>query len=270
MRAILQAVRRRDHRPVFALYPVLGAALMVLILHPLLEALHLWRTGDTAGESWTDLPLGAARNAFSSDMIGMTLGVALVGALIGAAFGMLHFQTSRNAGKPAAAAWTDADLRALIERGEGERLEFKSSLRWDRKTGKVNKALEGVIAKSIAGLMNHKGGVVLIGIDDDGVPVGIEADMSTLIHRNRDGFERCLVNLVKGRLGGKHCPHVRFRGVTVEGKTIAVIEVDERAEAVYCRDGNVDRYFVRAGNTTRELDVKEAFAHISGKAGVTS
>ncbi len=269
MRTIPQAVRRRDQRPVFAFYSVLGAALMVLIMHPLLEALHLWRIGETVGESWNDLPFGAVRNAFSSDMIGMTLGLAVVGALIGAVFGALHSRTSRKAEKPIAAAWTEADLRSLIEQGEGERLEFKSSLRWDRKSGKVNKALEEVVAKSIAGLMNHKGGVLLIGVDDDGAPAGIEADMSTLSHRNRDGFERCLVNLVKGRLGGQHCPHVRLRGVTLEGKTVAVIEVDERAEAIYCRDGNVDRYYVRAGNTTRELDAKEAFAHISEKAGVT-
>ena len=41
--------------------------------------------------------------------------------------------------------------------GESPTLEFKSSLRWDFREQQVNKALQRVIAKTAAGLMNSEG-----------------------------------------------------------------------------------------------------------------
>ena len=43
-------------------------------------------------------------------------------------------------------------VRALIAAGESEALEFKSSLRWDRRDDRVNKKLEGVVVKTLAAI----------------------------------------------------------------------------------------------------------------------
>jgi hypothetical protein len=51
----------------------------------------------------------------------------------------------------------DKNLIALIEHGEDENLEFKSSFRYDYRKQKPNKALESVITKTIAGFMNTRG-----------------------------------------------------------------------------------------------------------------
>jgi hypothetical protein len=88
------------------------------------------------------------------------------------------------------------DAVAIIEKGEGETIEFKSSLRWDYRAGALNKALESVIVKSVGGLLNAKGGTLLIGVDDKGVAIGLKKDYGTLSSRpNRDGYEQTLVNL---------------------------------------------------------------------------
>ena len=50
------------------------------------------------------------------------------------------------------------DLSTLIRRGEDDSLEFKSSFRFDYRLQKVNKALEAVIMKTLAGFMNTEGG----------------------------------------------------------------------------------------------------------------
>ena len=55
-------------------------------------------------------------------------------------------------------------VRALIAAGESKTLEFKSSLRWDRREECVNKALEGVVVKTLAGFLNAAGGTLLIGV----------------------------------------------------------------------------------------------------------
>ena len=61
-----------------------------------------------------------------------------------------------------------SDLQTLIAQGESANLEFKSSFRWDLRENKVNRALEGVILKTLAGYMNGNGGTLLIGVADDG------------------------------------------------------------------------------------------------------
>ena len=63
---------------------------------------------------------------------------------------------------------TTVSLEEMIDKGESDELEFKSTLRWDIKEGIVNKKLEEVILKTVAAFANSQGGTLLIGVDDDG------------------------------------------------------------------------------------------------------
>jgi predicted HTH transcriptional regulator len=155
------------------------------------------------------------------------------------------------------------DLPTLIKSNENERLEFKSSIRWDYKQQKINKDLETVIAKSIAGLMNHKGGNLLIGVNDNGQIVGLENDYQTFRHKNRDGFELYLMDLIKTRLGGDVCSLIHCVFHEIEGKDICRIFIESSAPPVYCNMGSISKYYLRTGNGTRELDARESFSHIS-------
>lgn len=51
-------------------------------------------------------------------------------------------------------------IEDLIAEGESDEMEFKSSLRWDLQEGKLNKAIEDVIIKTIAAFANYDGGRV--------------------------------------------------------------------------------------------------------------
>ena len=84
------------------------------------------------------------------------------------------------------------DLNTLIRRGEDDSLEFKSSFRYDYRLQKVNKALEAVIMKTLAGFMNTQGGTLLIGVADDGSILGLENDFHTLSRKDSDGYTQCL------------------------------------------------------------------------------
>ncbi|WP_163769896.1 AlbA family DNA-binding domain-containing protein, partial [Proteus mirabilis] len=86
-----------------------------------------------------------------------------------------------------------------------EYTEFKSSLRYDYAKKNTNKELEIVIAKTIAGLMNANGGKLIIGISDKGEILGLENDYFTLKHKNRDGFERRVYEIVNQYLGVEFC-----------------------------------------------------------------
>ena len=70
--------------------------------------------------------------------------------------------------------YSESELRALIERGEGQFLEFKSA--WDRSGGQATplprRALRDKIAEVVAAFANADGGVLLVGVEDDGAPSG--------------------------------------------------------------------------------------------------
>ena len=70
--------------------------------------------------------------------------------------------------------YTESELVALIERGEGQFLEFKSA--WDRSGDRATplprRALRDKIAEVVAAFANADGGVLLVGVEDDGAPSG--------------------------------------------------------------------------------------------------
>jgi hypothetical protein len=103
----------------------------------------------------------------------------------------------KDAGRSAA-----LDIDAVIRDGESDRVEFKSSARWDHRERKPNKALEGVIAKTVAGFLNAQGGTLVIGVDDEGKVLGLDADFRTLSKRpDRDGYQQFLVSLLSTAFG---------------------------------------------------------------------
>jgi FixJ family two-component response regulator len=150
----------------------------------------------------------------------------------------------------------------LIAQGENDRAEFKSSMRWDFKKNRINKSLQEVIAKTIAGMLNSEGGSLLIGVADDGTVLGIEKDLQTLRKPNADGFQLALTDIVKARLGIEYMPYIRPRFELVDGKRICVVSIDKSPTPVFLATGDVHKFWVRMANSTCSLDVKAATRYI--------
>ena len=66
--------------------------------------------------------------------------------------------------------------KELIEQGENDQVEFKSTLRWNLYTQAKDKAMEKAILKTIAAFMNSSGGTLLVGVADDGSLLGLKQD----------------------------------------------------------------------------------------------
>jgi Schlafen, AlbA_2 len=153
----------------------------------------------------------------------------------------------------------------LIQGGENARVEFKSSVRWDVQEARINRSLEKVIAKTLAGFLNARGGDLIVGIADDGSALGLDADYKTLKHQNADGFERLVTDLVKKYLGGDLCTLVHMTFTNYQSKEIVVITAQEATRPVYVADGKSSAFYVRAGNSTRQLDVREALDYAANR-----
>jgi hypothetical protein len=246
---------------------LVGAGLGVLVLHPVNEVIYWFEFHPTvaaeAGTLWHSLGRRLLL-VFTPRMLPMTGLFALVGAAVGLGFGWYYRKLVRR--RSAAARIQEEferDLAAAIAAREGERVEFKASARWDAQLGKTNKTLEEAVVRTIAGFLNHAGGSLFVGVADSGEIVGAEPDYRTLKRSDRDGFEQFVMGLVKHALGGDVCARVHIRFRSAGGKDVCQIAVEASERPVYCQDGALARYFLRMGNSTRELDVREAMRHIA-------
>lgn len=83
----------------------------------------------------------------------------------------------------------------LILKGENERVEFKSTLRWNLRAEKKDKAITHASLKTIAAFLNTDGGILLIGVADEGTLLGLNNDK----FENEDKLLLFLTNTIKSQ-----------------------------------------------------------------------
>jgi hypothetical protein len=158
-------------------------------------------------------------------------------------------------------------LKDLLEAGESASLEYKSSLRWDLKLQKFNAELQKMICKTIAGFMNVEGGILLIGVADDGTILGIEYDLShkpqNMLASDRDKYDRLFRDTLLQYLHAEFNPYIHLSFDSYNGHTVAIVEANRSPKPVYLKDkGNIE-FYIRAGTMTKILDVESSNNHIS-------
>jgi hypothetical protein len=159
----------------------------------------------------------------------------------------------------------DTEPLRLLSAGEDERLERKSTFRWDLKTKTVNRVLEKAAMKTVAAFMNSEGGHLLLGVDDEGKPVGLDADFATLARKDADGFETHFSNVLSAMLGPSFRPFVNLRPFEHEGKRCMLVSVSSSPRPAYLADEGREEFFIRTGNGTTALKMSEAYRYIEGR-----
>lgn len=155
------------------------------------------------------------------------------------------------------------DVAELISQGENHGLELKTTLRWDVREQKVNKALEEVILKTIAAFSNGEGGILLIGVTDDGDIAGLDDDYNTLKNGSKDSFEVHLKNLINQAYGTEFgVSNIKVTFPQVEEKEICMVEIKAGIKPVYTtvtdRNGaRSQKFYVRSGNSSQEIGLME-------------
>ena len=175
--------------------------------------------------------------------------------------------------------YNESELLALIERGEGQFLEFKSA--WDRRGSSPKplprRALGDRIAEVVAAFANSDGGVLLVGVDDDGSVSGhgypdpvVESLLAVPKRRLRDQVSCRTARL---RVGGREILAFQTllspEAVMVEGNgypyRVGARVVREPQEVInarkqaYRRVGYEPRFHPDAGLDRLDLEVAKAF-----------
>ena len=170
------------------------------------------------------------------------------------------FATLREKG---GATQSSLSLDELIDTGETTTTEFKAALRHNLHTGQADPRIEHAVLKTIAGFLNTHGGLLFIGITDDGTPVGIKHDG----FQNEDRMSLHLVNLIKARLGPQTMMYIHPRFEDLDGIQVMVVECSGMNSPVYLKDGNSEQFFIRTGPSTAELKPSEIQAYIKQRFG---
>ena len=152
-------------------------------------------------------------------------------------------------------------IQSLISSGESERLEFKSTLRWNLKTGRAEKGIEKAWLKSVVAFLNTDGGILLIGVADDGEILGTDADQ----FESDDRYLLHLNNLIQQHIGLECTGFIRFQLVPVEDKKVLLIECQPYPSAAFLKIGNNEDFYVRVGPGSRRLSTSEVLAYMKNR-----
>ncbi len=255
----------RSQLRIFGIALLLGAAVGIFVLYPTNDFVYFYeyQPGSSTAANFAAAQLHRSLTGQTPEK---TTFYAIVGMILSVGGASLYSTMQRRSQRiEQLSAALQSDLQTLIARGESAQLEFKSSFRWDLRENKVNRALEAVVLKTLAGYMNGDGGTLLIGVGDDGSVAGLDQDYKTLKKPDRDGFEQALMTAVATKMGADACRSIQIVFHTLAGKEVCRVMVAPMSRPVYVRDGDAPRLYVRTGVLTRELNVQEAVDYTSSR-----
>jgi len=149
-----------------------------------------------------------------------------------------------------------SDEEKLIAAGESEKLEFKSTLRWNLMADKADKAIENSALKTIVAFLNTEGGTLLIGVKDDGAVLGIEKDQFL----NEDKFLLHFASLVNDRIGKHYVEQILSGLKEIKGKKILRVDCKPSPDPVFLK-GNGEEFYVRSGPSSVQLSTSEVLEY---------
>ncbi|WP_163340399.1 RNA-binding domain-containing protein [Desulfopila sp. IMCC35008] len=150
------------------------------------------------------------------------------------------------------------NVKKFIAAGESPTLEFKSTMRTNLKTGKPGKEIELAWLKGVVAFMNSDGGIVLIGVGDDGDILGIESDGFASEDKCRLHFR----NLVNNHIGADMARYVHLSICSIDEKTVLMIECERVREPVFLQIGKSEEFYVRSGPSSMKLTISQTVNYL--------
>ena len=268
---VIKSRKSLGEKYIILVHLLVGVGVFYFLVHPLTMVIYWFEMNDAPFTLSQFLDIAPKRilDSFTFQMTGMALSFVLIGAFVGLGSGLYYQNILRQAAK---LKKQDKQLKgnvlSIIENGESDGVEFKSSLRFDYRQNSINKSLEEVIVKSIAGFLNTNGGTLLIGVDDEGNVLGLKQDYQSLKKKNRDGFELRIYQLVTNDIGIEFCPLVEIDFYELEDKDICMLRIKAAESPAYVHGNQKTAFYIRAGNSTKPLTIQEAVEYIKLRQAV--
>lgn len=149
-------------------------------------------------------------------------------------------------------------LHDLINQGEGARVEFKSTIRTNVKTGKKGKEIELAWLKAVVGFLNSDGGTLLLGVEDNGTIGGLEIDAF-------ENSDRCLLhikNLINQHVGAEFSGFLDIIFQLCEEKGVVMIDIHRAGQPVFLKIGKNEEFYIRSGPSSIKLSPSQMISYV--------
>ncbi|MFO7803151.1 MAG: putative DNA binding domain-containing protein [Desulfovermiculus sp.] len=149
-------------------------------------------------------------------------------------------------------------VESLIAQGENPDLEFKSTVRTNLKKGKTDKEIEISWLKTLAAFLNTQGGILLIGVDDAGQVMGLEADN----FKSDDNCRLHIKNLIHRHIGPAFSRFIHFDIVPYRGTRLIVFECLPASKPAFLYYGQGEEFFIRSGPASVPLTISQTIDYL--------
>ncbi len=146
----------------------------------------------------------------------------------------------------------------LLRKGENKHIEFKETFSKNVKTGQKDKEIEKASLKNIVGFLNADGGILLIGITDEGDIKGVDDDFFTSADKYKLNFK----NAIHSKIGSEFYPLIDYDLFNVTGRY--VLKVDCKASSEPCFYDQTE-FYVRTNPSTDKLEGKKQVDYIRAR-----
>jgi len=159
------------------------------------------------------------------------------------------------------------ELERLIDGGETNKVEFKSTVRTNLETGEKDKRMEKAMLKTLVAFLNSDGGDLFVGVADDGEKIG--ADIESFDSPDRMNLH--ITNLISSQIGDEFIPFIRFRqfnfGTRDDGTDRIVIRFtcEPTSTPVFLRNGKESIFFIRSGPSSVELTGEDLLKYVDNR-----
>jgi hypothetical protein len=162
-------------------------------------------------------------------------------------------------------------LEEIIQEGESNQVEFKPALLYNFSTQKAGIGVKGIIAKAICAFLNSNGGILFIGLSDNGEPQGLSHDFSLSKDKDeKDFFNLEFDQMVDYFLSFSVKSNISGEFYQIDNKDIFVVTVTpSKHRPIFLKGQNGKEFYVRGEASSRQLtDIEELANYCIEKWGL--
>ncbi|MBO6084691.1 MAG: ATP-binding protein, partial [Candidatus Methanomethylophilaceae archaeon] len=130
-------------------------------------------------------------------------------------------------------------------------------------TGENDKRMEKAVLKTIVAFLNTTGGILMIGVSDDGSIYGVDEKEFD----SRDKMNLHFTHMISSKIGDEFFPYISFRVIDMdEGKAIIRVDCARCKKPVFLKDGKVEEFYVRSGPSSVMLTGSNLVNYVNNKS----
>ena len=113
-----------------------------------------------------------------------------------------------------------------------------------------------IVVRTIAAFLILRGGVLLVGLNDEGHAIGLELDR----FENNDKYLLHFSNLIE-KIGKEFLDFIHWDLVDYEGKKVLKVDCLPSPTPVFVNQKGVEDFYIRSGPSTQKLSPSETLRY---------